>query len=319
MKSKYGYLIPNNHEEAVWLDEMNGNTFWQDAEKAETDAHYKVFGNCGKKGKIPCGYKLIRLQMIYDVKDDGRHKARLVAGGHLTPIPIYSIYSGVLSLRGLRIVIFLAELNHLSLWGGDVTCAYLEAGTKEKVYFIAGHEFSELFGCIMIILTKALYGHQSSGLRWYEHFADILRSMGFFPCIAESDIWMRAAGNVYEYIAVYVDDICIAAKDPQYIIETLKNKHKLQLKNVGLLEFHLGCNFFCDQEKTFYSGPKKYIEKMISNYETWFGTKPRDYISPLEKNDHPELHDSELLDNDGIKLYQIYDWSTSVGCITWAL
>jgi hypothetical protein len=26
---------------------------------------------------------------------------------------------------------------------------------------------------------------------------------------------------------------------------------------------------------------KKYIEKMISNHETWFGTKPRDYISPL--------------------------------------
>jgi Reverse transcriptase (RNA-dependent DNA polymerase) len=109
-----------------------------------------------------------------------------------------------------------------------VTCAYFEAATKEKVYFIAGHEFGELAGCIMIIL-KVLYGLLSSGLCWHEHFADILRSMGFFPCIAESDIWMRAAGNFYEYIAVYVDDICIAAKDPQSIIETLKNKHKLQL------------------------------------------------------------------------------------------
>jgi hypothetical protein len=96
MKSKYGYLIPNNHEEAVWLDEVNGNTLWQDAETAESDAmfSYKVFGNRGKNGKIPCGYKLIRLRMIYDVKHNGRHKARLVASGHLTPIPVDSIYSG---------------------------------------------------------------------------------------------------------------------------------------------------------------------------------------------------------------------------------
>jgi hypothetical protein len=53
---------------------------------------------------------------------------------------------------------------------------------------------------------------------------------------------------------------------------------------------------------------------MISNYETWFGTKPRDYISPLEKNDHQELDDSELLDNDGIKLYQ-----SMTGALQWAV
>jgi hypothetical protein len=50
---------------------------------------------------------------------------------------------------------------------------------------------------------------------------------------------------------------------------------------------------------------------MISNYETWFGTKPRDNISP---HNHPELDDSELLDNDGIKLYQ-----SIIGALQWAI
>ena len=68
-----------------------------------------------------------------------------------------SVYSGVVSLRGLRLVMFLADLNKLLLWGGVVGNAYLEALTKEKLYIIAGPEFGELQGDILIIY-KALYG-----------------------------------------------------------------------------------------------------------------------------------------------------------------
>jgi hypothetical protein len=49
------------------------------------------------------------------VKHNGRHKSRLVAGGHLTYVPVNSIYSGVVSLQGLWMVTFLLELNDLEL------------------------------------------------------------------------------------------------------------------------------------------------------------------------------------------------------------
>jgi Reverse transcriptase (RNA-dependent DNA polymerase) len=123
--------------------------------------------------------------MIYDVKHDGRHKARLVAGGHMTEINTESVYSGVVSLRGIRLVIFLAELNQLELWGADVGNAYLEALTKEKVYIIGGPEFGDLIGHTLLIF-KALYGLRSSGLCWHQRFADVLRSMGFVQSRAES-------------------------------------------------------------------------------------------------------------------------------------
>ena len=55
-----------------------------------------------------------------DVKHDGRHKARLVADGHLTDIPLDSVYSGVVSLRGFRLVLFLGELNGLETWSTDI-------------------------------------------------------------------------------------------------------------------------------------------------------------------------------------------------------
>ena len=60
--------------------------------------------------------------------------SRLVADGHLTPEPIENIYSGVVSLRNLRLVIFLGKLNNLELWGADIGNAYLEAFT-DKLYW----------------------------------------------------------------------------------------------------------------------------------------------------------------------------------------
>ena len=76
--------------------------------------------------------------MVFAVKHNGRHKARLVADGSLTPDPVENIYSGVVSLRHLRLVIFLAEHNNLESWGADIENDYLKAYTHVKLFIIAG-------------------------------------------------------------------------------------------------------------------------------------------------------------------------------------
>jgi hypothetical protein len=191
--------------------------------------------------------------------------------------------------------------------------AYLEAKTKEKVYIVGGPEFGELEGHILIIY-KALYGLRTSGLCWHQRFAGVLRSMGFFPCKIETDIWIRETDGHYEYVAVYVDDIMIAAKQPVKIIHALETQYKFKLKGVGPLKFHLGCDYFRDDDGTLCFGPRKYIDKLIEQFETMFGTKPKEYTSPLEKGDHPEVDTSEELDTEGIKMYQ-----SMIGCLQWAI
>ena len=52
-------------------------------------------------------------------------------------------------------LIFLAELNGLPLLATDISSAYLEAFTNEKVTILAGPEFGELEGHRLII-DKAL-------------------------------------------------------------------------------------------------------------------------------------------------------------------
>ena len=116
------------------------------------------------KGTKPPGYQKIGVHLVFDVKHDGRHKARQVANGHLTEVPVESIYSGVVSLRGIRLLIFLAELNDCECYSTNIGNAYLEAKTKEKLYIIAGPEFGPREGHTLVV-HKALYGLRSSGQR----------------------------------------------------------------------------------------------------------------------------------------------------------
>ena len=56
---------------------------------------------------------------------------------------------------------------------------------------------------------------------------------------------------------------------------------------------------------------------MVVTFEQMFGSKPKTYSSPLEKNDHPELDTSDELDAEGIRKFQALlgatQWAVSIG------
>ena len=320
---QHGFQVPKDYNDAIRLDKENSNTNWQGAMDLELSQihEYKVFKDTGKaqfqNGKVvtPDGLQKIRVHFVYAVKHDGRFKARLVADGHLTKEPVESIYSGVVSLRSLRMVVFLSQLNDLEIWGADVGNAYLEAYTDEKLCIIAGPEFKELQGHLLIMI-KALYGTCSGGARWHDRLFDILQELKFKPSKADPDVWMRPepGGTCYEYIAVYVDDLVIAAKDPQAFCHELKKRYNLKLKGVGPLENHLGCTYKKDPDGTLAADPKRYVNKILESYERMFKEKPRKSRPPLEGGDHPELYTSELCDDHQTKQFQ-----TLIGQLQWPI
>ena len=88
----------------------------------------------------------------------------------------------------------------------------------------------------------------------------------------------------YEYIAVYVDDLCIAAESPSAIIQIFKSKYYLKVKGDGKLTYHLGADYFEDPDGTFVSQPKKYIDKLADTYRRLFNEDPpKDYKTLLTK------------------------------------
>ena len=137
--------------------------------------------------KPPPGHKHILLHLVFDVKMDFHRKARLVAGGHLTDPPETLTYSSVVSRESVCITFLITALMDLDILMTDIGNAYLNAPTSEKVYTIAGQEFGEYAGRIVIIVW-ALYGLKSAGASWRSHLASMLCDMGFQSCMADPDV-----------------------------------------------------------------------------------------------------------------------------------
>ena len=167
---------------------------------------------------------------------------------------------------------------------------------------------------MVLVIHRALYGCKSSGKRWHERFSDVLRSEGFTPSKADPDVWMRPLkdGSCYEYVAVYVDDLLMAMKDPKKFCDTLKEKYNFKLKGDGPIDYHIGLNYYKDKDGTLIQQPLKYIDRMIKSYEDTYKELPKKFKTPLEKNDHPEVDTSDLLGPEGIKKYL-----TMIGQLQW--
>jgi hypothetical protein len=125
----------------------------------------------------------------------------------------------VVSRDSIRIAFLVAALNDLEILSADISGAYLNAKAAEKVYTLAGkQEFGPEKEGRVVVIMRALYGHQSSSRAWRDHMAVTLSDYGYTSCKADPDVWMRAKTKpdgfqYWSYILVYMDDILIIDHD----------------------------------------------------------------------------------------------------------
>ena len=90
-------------------------------------------------------------------------------------------------------------------------------------------------------------------------------------------------------------------------------KYHLKVKGDGKLTYDMGADYFKDPDGTFVRQPRKYIDKLADTYRRLFNDEPpKGYKTPLDKNDHPELDTSEILEGDMAAKYL-----TMVGQLQW--
>jgi len=122
---------------------------------------------------------------------------------------------------------------------------------------------------------------------------------------------MRKTAYGYEYIAVYVDDLIVASKEPMKAMDEFKQIGGFKLKGVGEPEYYLGGDV--EREKRNDKSEKyitkisarTYIKNVCHKIERVFNLTLKNYHSPLEGGYHPELDTSELLDEVGISQYRM--------------
>ena len=95
--------------------------------------------------------------------------------------------------------------------------------------------------------------------------------------------------------------------------KTLKEDYKLKVIGDGPLSHHLGADYTRDKDNTLVCQPKKYIDRLVDSYHSMFKQDPpKNMRTPLDKNDHPELDDTELVTGESIQHYL-----TMVGQLQW--
>ena len=101
-----------------------------------------AFNFLDKDNHDPVGYKEITCHLIFGVKMVLTRKCRYVAGGNITD-PHYSMnYSSVVSFDSVILALFISAMNYLNILAGDIQNSYLNALTKEKVFFCAVDEWN---------------------------------------------------------------------------------------------------------------------------------------------------------------------------------
>jgi len=194
----------------------------------------------------------------------------------MTNPPSKITYSTVVTRDSVRIAFLVAALNDVDILATNIGNAYLNANPIEKVHTTAGPEFGAELKGKYVLIVKALYGLKSSGAAWRAHFANTLKDLGFTSCLADPDIWFRAAKKPDGY-----------AKPKQYLGE---------------------CIFQDESNKIRWAlSSEQHVKKAIKNIEKHLATENRSLRKsnqPMPTSYLPELDITTLLEDDEIHFFQ---------------
>ena len=111
--------------------------------------------------------KVTKNRWVFDVKTDGRKKARVVAKGYaqIEGLDYDQVFSPVVRFETVRLILALAALEDMHISGLDVRNAYLYGKLDEEIYMeqpegfkVPGQEHKVYW------LLHALYGLKQAGL-----------------------------------------------------------------------------------------------------------------------------------------------------------
>ena len=112
-----------------------------------------------------------------------------------------------------------------------------------------------------------------------------------------------------------MDDLLLISKQPELIIEPLKEVFGYELKGVGGPEYYNGGNMEFDKKQECWTmSAKSYIKSTAENIEELFDVTLKNYDSPLEAGDNPKLDESDFLPPGEFNKYQMM-----IGCAQWAV
>ena len=164
----------------------------------------------------PKDRRMIKCKWVFEIKRDGRFRARLVACGYsqVGGMDFNLVYSPVVNDVTFRILLIALMVWDLSSRVFDVETAFLLGDLEEEIY-MQMPKGMKTDGQECLLLLKSMYGLVQSGRQWYKMWSSIMSKLGFSKSPADPCLFKRGKGSSLLLVCLYVDDGIAIGKDAE--------------------------------------------------------------------------------------------------------
>ena len=222
----------------------------------------------------PSDRKVIGSKWVFHVKrgPDGtiqKYKARVIAQGfmQIKGIDYDETFALVAKLTSLRAILAIAAKRDLELHQMDVKSAYLNGNLSNEIFMSPPPGFNIPDGMVLRLI-KAVYGTKQGGRVWYEEISGTLRDMGYTHTDADHAVFTCGAGTALTIIALYVDDITMAASNMATIDQDKQALcHAYEMTDLGELSWILGMHIVRNRTTRSISlSQEKYSQEILASF-----------------------------------------------------
>ena len=269
------YVCPNNFHEAC-KDIFQRQ--WHEAMDIEIDTLFRMGAFSLISDREARGIsrdtssKPVPLTWSYRVKKENgkfvKFKARLCLRGDLQKdgeLANKDLYSPVIRQDSVRMLLSHALENDFLVHTYDVPCAYLFAKPSQPTVVYSPPQIRQR-GRFMRLL-KNLYGGIESAQTWNNHLHDkLVNDLGLIQSIHDPCIYFNEDRSVF--MAVYVDDILLCAKDDATRIKYDERLVEMyNIKKNGPLDNFLGVSYTRTPENSFFLSQAGTIADLAAIYD----------------------------------------------------
>lgn len=272
----------------------------------------------------PTDRNVIGNKMVLKIKrgKDGtiiKFKCRLVAKGYLQRygVDYVDTYAPVARLPSIRALIALTAHHDLELHQMDVKSAYLNGDLEEEIfmeqpegYVIPGKEH------LVCKLQKSLYGLKQAGRTWHHKIDVTLKGRGFAALEADHCIYVRRQLGSIIIIALYVDDLLIAASRLADLSQFKQNlAAEFDMEDLGEASFILGIELQRDRNaRTISITQSAYVTTLLDRHGM---ANCNPVVTPMEKSTQVQL---AITPNDHqASLKEAREYQSIIGGIMYAM
>jgi deoxyuridine 5'-triphosphate nucleotidohydrolase len=315
---------------------------WKLAEWLQLDQYYgqKMFG---EPCPLPPGANVLNMLWYYDVKTDGRLKARMVCNGrpsNKNTVIFGYTYAKSLDHVGSRIFWAAAASKNFIVRGADASNAFAEADApKIPLYVRVNEQYKEWWtekmkredfpSNYVLPVYKALQGHPEAPRAWAMLIDKILKeklhlkATSHEPCL----YYGKFKGKDILFLR-QVDDFAVASASETTAIDVIKEIDKymsIEIKDLGQLERYNGVDIIQTKHYIKLNNPT-YITKIINEHkwmvdDTNIANKPlpmtddKQYITKMEKAELPK----NAMEKSNLQIKMNYNYRQAIGELIYAM